>query len=159
MKHCDWLRLKREGENICVALRQQGYQCRQHSRRLSWKVLQEGHTYVLTWLPAPVGDWNLLPNDTSPVRQQIWALVQSALAPKQEEVITPQRVQHSEDFTRPWAIVRLLPDARRYTVARFANRQDAQDHVRFLQRFMPAADFEVVFDVPDSLQDLATSGK
>ncbi|AFZ22356.1 hypothetical protein [Allocoleopsis franciscana] len=70
MKHCDWLRLKREGENICAALRQQGYQCRQHSRRLSWKVLQEGHTYVLTWLPAPVGDWNLLPNYTSPVRQQ-----------------------------------------------------------------------------------------
>ncbi|HAA31277.1 MAG TPA: hypothetical protein DCE56_30630 [Cyanobacteria bacterium UBA8553] len=73
--------------------------------------------------------------------------------------MTPQQVQHPEDFTRPWAIVRLLPDARRYTVARFANRQDAQDHVRFLHRFMPAADFEVVFDVPDSLQDLATSGK
>ncbi len=156
MKHCDWLRLKREGENICAALRQQGYQCRQHTRRLSWKVQHLGHTYILTWLPAPVGDWNLLPNDTSPVRQQMWALVQSVLAPKQEQLMTRQRVQQKEDLTHPWAIVRLLPDLQRYTVARFANRQDAQDHVRFLHRFMPAADFEVVFDVPDSLQGKAT---
>jgi hypothetical protein len=145
MKHCDWLRLKREGENICAALRQQGYQCRQHTRRLSWKVQHLGHTYILTWLPAPLSDWNLLPNDTSPVRQQMWALVQSVLAPKQEQVMTRQRVQQKEDFSRPWAI--------------FVNRQDAEDHVRFLHRFMPAADFEVVFDVPDSLQGLATDGK
>lgn len=73
--------------------------------------------------------------------------------------MTRQRVQQKEDFSRPWAIIRLLPDARRYTVARFVNRQDAEDHVRFLHRFMPAADFEVVFDVPDSLQGLATDGK
>lgn len=31
----------------------------------------------------------------------------------------------AEDYSRPWAIIRLLPDARRYTVARFFNRQDA----------------------------------
>jgi hypothetical protein len=86
----------------------------------------------------------------------MWALVQSVLAPKQEQLMTRQRVQQKEDLTHPWAIVRLLPDLQRYTVARFANRQDAQDHVRFLHRFMPAADFEVVFDVPDSLQGKAT---
>jgi hypothetical protein len=33
-------------------------------------------------------------------------------------------------------------------VARFFNRQDAEDHVRFLNRFMPASEFEVLFDVP-----------
>ena len=159
MKHCDWLRLKREGENICAALRQQGYQCRKHSRPLSWKIVQEGHTYVLTWLPAPVGDWSLLPIDTNPAREKMWAIVQSVLTPKQEEVTTQKRVQQPEDWTRPWAIVRLLPDLRRYTVARFFNRQDAEDHLRFLHRFMPAADFEVVFDVGDSLQDLANDGK
>ena len=158
MKHRDWLRLKSEGENICAALRQQGYQCRKQVRRLSWKVLQESHSYVLTWLPAPVSDWSVLPNNTNLARQQVWAIVQSALASTHEEVKTSQQFQPKEDWTRPWAIVRLLPDVRRYTVARFANRQDAQDHVRFLHRFMPAASFEVIFDVPDSLNDLASDG-
>jgi hypothetical protein len=37
-----------------------------------------------------------------------------------------------------------------YTVARFFNRQDADDHRRFLNRYMPAAEFEVIFDVPNS---------
>ncbi len=36
-----------------------------------------------------------------------------------------QRRTQAEDYSRPWAIVRLLPDARRYTVSRFFNRQDA----------------------------------
>ena len=73
--------------------------------------------------------------------------------------MTGQQVQQKEDLTHPWAIVRLLPDLRRYTVARFFNRQDAEDHLRFLHRFIPAASFEVIFDVPDSLQGLATDGK
>jgi hypothetical protein len=33
-------------------------------------------------------------------------------------------------------------------VARFLNRQDADDHRRFLNRFIPTAEFEVLFDVP-----------
>lgn len=61
----------------------------------------------------------------------------------------PKRSSQLEGYCRPWAIIRLLPDARRYTVARFFNRQDAEDHRRFLNRVMPAAEFEVVFDVPD----------
>jgi hypothetical protein len=153
MKHTDWLRLKTEGENICAVLRQQGYQCRKQTRRLSWRVLQDSHAYVLTWLPAPVGDWSLLPNDTSPVREKLMSVVQSALcAPKKETVMTYQPIQQLEDFTRPWMLVRLLPNAQRYTVARFYNRQDADDHKRVLHRFMPAAEFEVVFDVPDSFK-------
>ena len=59
-----------------------------------------------------------------------------------------QQIQLTKDSVRPWAIVRLLPNAQCYTVARFYNRQDAQDHRRFLHRWMPAADFEIVFDVP-----------
>jgi hypothetical protein len=43
-------------------------------------------------------------------------------------VMTYQRIQPIEDFSRPWAIVRILPDARHYTVARFYNRRDAEDH-------------------------------
>ncbi len=152
MKHRDWLRLKHEGENICAALRQQGYQCCKQTRRLSWRVSQDGISYVLTWLPTPVDDWNLIPNDPSPAREQMWAIVQQALAPNKEESMTLQRPQQAEDYSRPWAIVRLFPDLRRYTVARFFHRQDADDHIRFLNRFIPKAKFEVIFDQPDSKQ-------
>ncbi len=62
--------------------------------------------------------------------------------------MTNQQIQLTKETVRPWAIVRLLPNAQCYTVARFYNRQDAQDHRRFLHRWMPAADFEIVFDVP-----------
>ncbi|MBW4547398.1 MAG: hypothetical protein KME25_23600 [Symplocastrum torsivum CPER-KK1] len=44
----------------------------------------------------------------------------------------------------------------RYTVARFFHRQDAEDHRRFLNRFMPAAEFEVLFDVPNKQLQLTT---
>jgi putative acetyltransferase len=51
----------------------------------------------------------------------------------------------SVQINRPWTIVRILPDARHYTVARFRNRQDANDHLRLLRRFIPAAKFEIIF--------------
>ena len=50
---------------------------------------------------------------------------------------------------RPWAIARILPRAKAYIVARFRNRQDADDHLRVLYRFIPSATFEIVFDIPD----------
>src|SRR4028119_167614 len=148
MKHRDWLRLKREGENICAVLRLKGYQCHKLKSRLSWKVTFDDNSYVLTLLPAPVSDWNLSPKDNSPIWEQMWAIVQSTLKTDSGKTMPHQRIEPPEDYTRPWAIVRLLPKAQRYTVARFANRQDAQDHKRVLQRFIPVASFEVVFDVP-----------
>ncbi len=42
----------------------------------------------------------------------------------------------------------VLTYARSAIVARFANRQDADDHKRYLSRFIPAAEFEVIFDAP-----------
>lgn len=54
----------------------------------------------------------------------------------------------SEQCLRPWAIVRILPKAQRCTVARFRNRQDADDHMRLLRRFIRAALFEIIFDSP-----------
>jgi hypothetical protein len=151
MKHSDWLRLQAEGESICATLRQQGYLCRKQTRRLSWKLGKEGQDdYVLTWLPAPISDWTLIPIDTSPQRQQLWQIIDRALTSiRGKDMKTlPKPTSQAQDYSRPWAIIRLLPDARRYTVARFFNRQDAEDHRRFLNRFMPAAEFEVVFDVP-----------
>ena len=106
--------------------------------------------YILTWLPAPISDWTLMPNNTSPERQQLWQLIEHTLTGSREEVRkTPKEHSLLEDYSRPWAITRLLPNAQRYTIARFFNRQDAEDHRRFLNRFMPAAEFEIIFDVPN----------
>jgi hypothetical protein len=152
MKHSDWLRLQSEGESLCATLRQHNYQCHKQTRRLSWKLTKEGQDdYVLAWLPAPVSDWTLIPNNTSPQRKKLWQLIERTLTSIREGVMKtlPKRTSQIQDYSRPWAIIRLLPDARRYTVARFFNRQDAEDHRRFLKRFIPTAEFEVLFDVPD----------
>jgi hypothetical protein len=159
MKHSDWLRLQTEGDRICATMRQQGYKCHKQTRRLSWKLCREGQDdYILTWLPAPISDWTLMPNNTSPERQQLWQLIERTLTSIRREVMkTPQG--HSlqlEDYSRPWTIIRLLPNARRYTIARFFNRQDAEDYRRFLNRFMPAAEFEIIFDVPNEQLQQAT---
>jgi hypothetical protein len=161
MKHSDWLRLLLEGESICATLRQHNYQCCKQTKRLSWKLCSLGQDdYVLTWLPKPVSNWTLIPNDMCPQREQLWQLIEHALTSIRGEATKtlPKRTSQLEDYSRPWVIIRLLPDARRYTVARFVNRQDAVceawcsrsiDHRRFLNRFIPAAEFEVVFDVPN----------
>jgi hypothetical protein len=147
MKHNEWLRLHSEGEKICAVLRQKGYDCQKQARRLSWWVSKEdSDSYVLTYLPSPVGEWSVIPQDAQPAREQLLSILQSALDSLRGKVTTEQRTQYDP---RPWIIFRLLPDARRYPVARFFNRQDAQDHLRVLNRFMPAAEFEIVFDAVD----------
>ncbi len=153
MKHADWLRLQSEGDRICTHLRQQNYQCHKQTRRLSWKLSKEGQDdYVLTWLPAPISDWSLIPNNNSPTRTQLWQLIERILTHiRGAQTTSSQHHLQAEEYSRPWAIIQLLPNARRYTVARFFNRQDAEDHVRFLNRFMPATEFQVLFDVPDEL--------
>ncbi|HEY9729860.1 MAG TPA: hypothetical protein V6D50_25710, partial [Chroococcales cyanobacterium] len=51
----------------------------------------------------------------------------------------------------PWIIVRLLPNAQHYVVGRFYSRTEAENHQRFLSRFMPAAEFEVTFEAPSAV--------
>lgn len=51
----------------------------------------------------------------------------------------------------PWIIIRLLPNAQCYVVARFYTRSQADEHKRCLNRFMPASEFEVVFDAPPAV--------
>ena len=108
---------------------------------------------MLTFAPPPVSDWSLIPNNTSPTRTQLWQLIKRIINQIRGEIetISAQHYSQAEDYSRPWAIIRLLLDARRYTVARFRNRQDAEDHLRFLNRYIPAAEFEVFFDVPNEL--------
>lgn len=64
--------------------------------------------------------------------------------------MSEQRVKRSyPEGNRPWAIVLILPNAQHYTAACFFNRQDADDHKRVLQRFMPKAEFEIIFTPPE----------
>ena len=58
--------------------------------------------------------------------------------------VAGDRIWHQHHY--PWTLVRLLPNAQHYTVARFYNRVEAENHKRFLAKWMPAAEFEVVFD-------------
>lgn len=53
---------------------------------------------------------------------------------------------------RPWMLVQILPNLKTHTIARFSNRQDADDYLRVLRRFVPQAAFEIVFEPPDETQ-------
>ncbi|MGB7441303.1 MAG: methyltransferase domain-containing protein [Coleofasciculaceae cyanobacterium] len=57
--------------------------------------------------------------------------------------------QFSQWVGRPWAFVRVSNDTRPTTVIRFVNRQDAEDHLRVLKRFLrnTPAQFTIVFDL------------
>lgn len=63
--------------------------------------------------------------------------------------MTDQQTDKSQKSDRSWAIIMMLPAARHYTVARFHNRCDAEDHLRILQRFMPRSKFQLLFDPAD----------
>ena len=49
---------------------------------------------------------------------------------------------------RPWILVQILPNLKTHILARFCNRQDADDHLRVLRRFVPKAAFAIVFEPP-----------
>jgi hypothetical protein len=159
MKHSQWLRLKAEGDKIVMALRTEGYQCRKQTRRLCWNLRKGTISYSLTWLPAPVSEWSLLPNDATPERERLLSQIPSVLdihrgcgrsqlpqVSLSSSSVGGDRFWLQENY--PWIIVRLLPNAQRYVVGRFYSRSEADNHQRVLSRFMPAAEFEVVFDAP-----------
>jgi hypothetical protein len=138
----NYFKLRLEADALILALRKQGYQCRKQHRQMAFKLLKEGQgAYLLAYIPDPVASWNVLPND-GPTYTELTRLVKSTL----DATMFFLQPQIKEDHSRPWTIIRLLPNAQRYTVARFFNRQDAQDHRNFLVRYMPASEFEIVFD-------------
>ncbi|OLT60993.1 hypothetical protein [Moorena bouillonii] len=55
------------------------------------------------------------------------------------------------DRLSPWVIVRLLPNMQRVVVARFRNRSDAEGHLRRLRQLMPDAEFVIIFDTGEEL--------
>jgi hypothetical protein len=166
MKHSEWIRLKLEGDKIVMALRAEGYQCRNQTRRLSWHLCKGTISYNLTWLPAPMSEWSVLPDDATPEREQLLSHIRSIVDTYRGggRLIQPgKKVESCVDSTSnsgdrfwlqkhyPWVIVRLLPNAQRYVVARFYLRSEAENHQRLLNRFMPTAEFEVVFDAPSAV--------
>jgi hypothetical protein len=70
------------------------------------------------------------------------------IKPITPECVKSQQLGH-ENIYRPWLIVRILDSGQPYTVARFANRQDADDHLRFLRRFIPHSIFQMMFESPE----------
>ena len=167
MKHSQWLRLKADADRIVAALRADGFQCRKHTHRLSWHFRKDTVSYTLAWLPAPVSEWSLLPNDGTPERSaesssaslsQLLSQIHSILEHRgcgrsvettsgtslQSFPAKSDRVWNQQNY--PWTLVRLLPNARHYTIARFYSRAEAENHQRFLAKWMPMAEFEVIFD-------------
>ncbi|GET37316.1 hypothetical protein [Microseira wollei] len=59
-------------------------------------------------------------------------------------------IRNRVKLQRPWMIVRILPGAKTHAIARFVNRQDADDRLRALRRYVPNATFEIVFDLEES---------
>ncbi|MEG4942407.1 hypothetical protein [Microcoleus sp. F4-D5] len=49
----------------------------------------------------------------------------------------------------PWCLVRLLPNCQRIVVARFRKRNDADAHLRVLQRLVKNRTFVIVFDTEE----------
>jgi hypothetical protein len=56
--------------------------------------------------------------------------------------------QSATTDARPWTIVLLLPDAQHHQIAQFCNRQDAEDYLRAIRRYVPDKSFEIVFEPP-----------
>lgn len=150
MKHSQWLRLQAEGDRVVVSLRADGFNCYKYPRRLSWHISKSSVCYRLTWLPAPVCEWSLLPDDGTPAREQLLAQIHSILMHRgggrtAESSLIPNLGFWNQTHY-PWMLVRLLPNAQHYTVARFYSRTEAENHQRFLGKWIPGAEFEVMFD-------------
>ncbi|WP_293189207.1 MULTISPECIES: hypothetical protein [unclassified Microcoleus] len=71
---------------------------------------------------------------------------QFTVQPEDNLQVTKTSDLFRQDYAKPWVIVRVLPDARNHIVARFCNRQDADDHLRALRRFVRSGIFEIAFD-------------
>jgi hypothetical protein len=76
----DWAKRADEGRDICSYLRQRGYSIRKVVRSLAWKISKGNSDYRLCWIPTPVEEWTLLPNDDSPVRNHLMLYIEQALA-------------------------------------------------------------------------------
>jgi hypothetical protein len=59
---------------------------------------------------------------------------------------------------RPWCIIRSLPNLERCIVARFRRRNDAEAHLRIINRLIPSVTYEIIFDPTPEQKDKAKVG-
>jgi hypothetical protein len=57
----------------------------------------------------------------------------------------------------PWCVVRFLPNSQRFVAARFHRRSDADGYLQVLQRLLPTAQYEIVFEAiaPEEIEDMS----
>ncbi len=51
-----------------------------------------------------------------------------------------------KDRLHPWCIIRHLAKSQRLVVGRLRRRNDAEEHLRLLQRLTPTASYSLIFD-------------
>lgn len=136
-----------------MSLKADGFNCRKQKHRLSWYLCKGWVSYTLTWLEAPIDEWILLPNDGTVERERLLAKINSTLEYRGYGRSAEQSTLPKPDFWNqkdyPWTLVRLLPNAQHYTVGRFKSRTEAEIQKRFLDKWIPAAEFEVVFEADE----------
>ena len=57
----------------------------------------------------------------------------------------------------PWSIDRLLPNAQRRRVAQFRKRNDAEEYFKIIQRLLPDARFEIVYEIGQEPDEMPVS--
>lgn len=130
--------LQAEGSDIVAAVASD-YLISRVRGSLCWKIdLGMGcRSYFLSWCEMPPG-WVILPDDSSAQRERLVCAVRR---------VCERRGSGRADF-RPWVIYRMFSTSR-VAVARFANRCDADDYLRVLQRLMSrdlSAHFAIAFE-------------
>lgn len=51
-----------------------------------------------------------------------------------------------KDRLYPWCIIRHLPKSQNLVVGRLRRRNDAEEHLRLLQRLIPKASYSIIYD-------------
>ena len=52
------------------------------------------------------------------------------------------------DSLSPWCVVQQLPKLQHAIVARFRNRNDAEEYIKVIRRINPTGTYEIMFDPP-----------
>ena len=142
-------RIAGEFSRIQAALKAQGFTIYRQLQQPVWVVYrrQSHQVYQLSFQHLPKPGWILYPVDESPTREQLIGIIQSVLEPSRVACL---EISMLPPNCHPWTLVLLREKMQRHVVARFRNRQDADDQLRAIRRYMPKARFEIVFDLTEA---------
>jgi hypothetical protein len=179
-------RIMADIKRIRVALTTPGqgsYRLQKLPRQAVWIIHgRNSKTYRLTFQPAPINAWTLHPPDRE--ASELLGKIEQVLRPSaasagesgqdavsEQETYRLESQQYSSSATyevdsptaynqllHPWCVVQLLPHMQRRTVARFRRRNDADAHLKALQRLSPSTQYTVMFDPAPSVPCFAPEG-